>query len=542
MTVATEQIVSSSLWAAYGDALGFITELASSDEDVERRLGSKELSLAPWRRRVGGRFGVIADLPPGCYSDDTQLRLATSRALRRDGEFDVEVFAKIELPVWLSYALGAGRGSKDAAVALAKSNATWSTNFFSTARSHYVSGGGNGAAMRIQPHVWALGASAGERRLLADVIRNAICTHGHPRGLGGAVFHALALKRTIERGAALDPLELVELSDELIQIPEVIRHDFELSAVWASLWEAEFGTSLEKAFTVVASEAKGMAKLAFEHLNLEQRREIQYREYLSVAGGLDPATRGSGLLTAVSASVIAWLYRKEPARGLLVCAQTIGSDTDTIGTMAGALLGAITKETIPEPVQDMGYIASDARRLANIAHGGSQRNFSYPDLLHWSPPKTALDALGLVNDQMALSGLGEVEAIGSQSPIEARDTAWQWVETWFGQTILIKRRRHLRELDPRKVGPVGRLEREREPQVLIEHLRAVRESPSSKIHLAREGESSTLSVERAVVIARDRNFSPNVIGGLLTQLAHRQDGLEYAVAFAALVAAELRSR
>ena len=94
------------LWAAYGDALGWISELTDS-AGLRRRTGDKPLTEpVAWRRRIGGRSGVTASLPQGCYSDDTQLRLATSRAIRSDA-FDVEAFAKVELPVWLSYGLGA---------------------------------------------------------------------------------------------------------------------------------------------------------------------------------------------------------------------------------------------------------------------------------------------------------------------------------------------------------------------------------------------------------------------------------------------------
>jgi hypothetical protein len=82
----------------------------------------------PWRRRVGGQFGVTVDLPAGAISDDTQLRLATCRSMLPDGSFDVETFSKIELPVWLAYALGAGRGSRAAATHLVRRDATWASN------------------------------------------------------------------------------------------------------------------------------------------------------------------------------------------------------------------------------------------------------------------------------------------------------------------------------------------------------------------------------------------------------------------------------
>ena len=92
----------------------------------------------------------MATLPAGCYSDDTQLRLATGRAIRPDS-FDVEAFAKVELPVWLGYALGAGKSTSAAALNLSKPRTSWFANTF----KGWTESGGNGAAMRIQPHVWA---------------------------------------------------------------------------------------------------------------------------------------------------------------------------------------------------------------------------------------------------------------------------------------------------------------------------------------------------------------------------------------------------
>jgi ADP-ribosylglycohydrolase len=199
------RIRASALWAAYGDALGFITELADSQALARRGVHLPLTEPVAWRRRVGGRFGPTVELPAGCASDDTQLRLATCCSIRSDGVFDAETFAKIELPVWSAYALGAGRGSREAAANLRRRDVSWATNFFETDRSVYVNGGGNGAAMRIQPHVWAASEHT-QDRWRTDVIVNAICTHGHMRGILGALFHAACLERTLVGGAVLGQL------------------------------------------------------------------------------------------------------------------------------------------------------------------------------------------------------------------------------------------------------------------------------------------------------------------------------------------------
>ena len=200
-----ERTVSSALWAAYGDILGFPTELVDM-AGVQRRLGEKTIQLPKaWKRLVGGRSGTWIELAAGSYSDDTQLRLSTSRSIRADGYFDVEAFAKVELPVWLSYALGAGRGSKVGASSLSQRSANWFTNFFDQRDVVYTAGGGNGAAMRIQPHVWAAHDLGNPASYLPDVIQNSICTHGHPRGIAGSVIHAVALAHILKHGEIPPP-------------------------------------------------------------------------------------------------------------------------------------------------------------------------------------------------------------------------------------------------------------------------------------------------------------------------------------------------
>ncbi|WP_093177118.1 ADP-ribosylglycohydrolase family protein [Pseudovibrio sp. Tun.PSC04-5.I4] len=109
-------VTNSALWAAAGDAIGWMTELSRGPGGVKHRTGQATVSEPiAWLRLIGGRNGVKVDLPAGTYSDDTQLRLCVSRAIRGNGVFDVEAFAKIEMTAWQGYCLGAGVGSKAAA-------------------------------------------------------------------------------------------------------------------------------------------------------------------------------------------------------------------------------------------------------------------------------------------------------------------------------------------------------------------------------------------------------------------------------------------
>ena len=106
------------------------------------------------------------------------LRLATSRSITSNGTFDLHTFSKIEIPVWQSYALGAGIVSKVAANFLSKRNNLWFNNIYKTEKADYFEAGGNGACMRIQPHVWSSATPNIPSSFLDDVIKNSLTTHG----------------------------------------------------------------------------------------------------------------------------------------------------------------------------------------------------------------------------------------------------------------------------------------------------------------------------------------------------------------------------
>lgn len=135
-----------------------------------------------------------------------------------------------------------------------------------------------------------------------------------------------------------------------------------------------------------------------------------------------------------------------PHKGMVVAANKLGTDTDTIATMAGALLGAcnITSQP-PEDPLDSAYLLADADRLTAISQGQQTDNYQYPDILTWSAPQAQADALVADNGQLAVEGLGPAKELDVETLWSSRkDFAWQWVQTDFGQTLLIKRRPEVR--------------------------------------------------------------------------------------------------
>lgn len=423
------KIQRSSLWAAYGDALGWISELTDT-AGLRRRTGGKPLNNpVAWERRIGGYAGITASLPAGCYSDDTQLRLATGRAIRPDG-FDVEAFAKVELPVWLGYALGAGKSTKAAAKNLTKPRTSWFANTF----KGWTESGGNGAAMRIQPHVWAARSLEAEEFIPA-VVRNSICTHSHPTGLLGAVLHALSLAHTMANGHHPSPKDMLEITEVAANLPSLIQGDPETWSYWRTAFERE-SDEFNEAWSKAITECRMAIQVASTNPD----------SYSKVIDRLDlrkPDRRGSGMLTAVAAVSLIWC-ETQPEEALRVAANSIGTDTDTIATMAGALLGVTAESDPPTEVLDAGLFRSEAGRLAKIAEGGQPKSHRYPDLLHWSAPKTLADSLICTKDsKLYVRGLGRAEAV--EEPISAPSGGfkWQWLKLETGQTLLIKRRSSL---------------------------------------------------------------------------------------------------
>lgn len=431
-------VLLSSLWAAAADALGWTTELSYGVKGVVRRTGEERVTCpVPWKRVIGGRGGPQILLPAGTYSDDTQLRLGVSRAIRGDGSFDVEAFAKIEMTVWPTYALGAGLGSKAAAASLTRRDVNWFSNFFERGRNNYVLSGGNGAAMRIQPHVWAFSGNIDE--LVVDVFRNAIVSHGHPHGFCGAIFHALCLEDTIRNHAIPAPDTWFVFLDRCLDIPRLLENDPQLSTFWLSEWETKSGISLRN--SILKFREKGIRDIELSQEVEGESPAERYRDLLCKLGCLKPELRGSGWKTALAAVSLSYIYREGNIKdALITTANELESDTDTIGTMAGALLGVIS-ERVPEwPVQDCSYLGSEAKRLSSIAMGESQSSFLYPDLGHWNPPKKQYESMGTFEARPVISGFGEYNAYGEEYKTKANKLIWQWCELPFGQNILAKRK------------------------------------------------------------------------------------------------------
>lgn len=517
----------SALWAAYGDALGFMTELADA-KGVHWRTGKDQVEQTqPWRRRIGGRFGKVLPLPAGCYSDDTQLRLAVARAIGTGGQFDAEVFAKIELTVWPAYALGGGRGTKQAAVHLARRDVNWFSNFYKGRETSYWESGGNGAAMRIQPHVWAAANLKDRDAIAAAILRDAVCTHGHPRALAGAVLHGWWLAHVLSTGEPPAPADWYSDIDRLPDMENWLCRDEMLATFWLPSWNQYSKMSLRQAMLQVRDELRK----DIDHLATPPLFELDYTTLLKSVGGFDPAQVGSGTKTTLLAAVLAWRHRDAgPNAAVIEAANALGSDTDTIATMAGAMLGARTTEPPSGALQDESYIISSADRLLHISQGGHEQSFTYPDPGTWSAPKTMLDAVVQQDGNIEIVGLGSAVTISEPIGEDMRkENCWQWLQLDFGQRVLIKRR--------------GNIPKKEQQQEIMINQKAKQELD---MHTPKRYETTISSDEDTVdtktQAAIRSGFDERLIGHHLLEFAVEADGIEKAIAYAAIILKAKRSR
>ena len=537
-------VVHSALWAAAGDALGWITELSNGPTGVVRRANvSKVTKPIAWRRAIGGLGGREVCLPPGTYSDDTQLRLAVSRAIRGDGSFDVEAFAKIEVTVWSTYALGAGLGSKAAAASLSRRSVNWFSNFYENGRQKYVNGGGNGAAMRIQPHVWS--TLAGGDSLILNVLRDAIVTHGHPHGFCGAVFHALCLENALNNGEIPQLADWATYIDRFVDLPRLIEEEPQLATFWQPGWENSAGMSVRHAMEKIRDEARRDLDIVKGVMDVSHGD--RYHEILDRIGCLSTEFRGSGFKTALAALALAFCFRD---RNIEQCLETavneLESDTDTIATMAGALLGAVSHRAPEWPIQDQDYIVEEALRLAAIARGHPQDSFAYPDLGYWNPPARQIASIGWSEDQLSIVGLGKLTPYGTE--YHSRDAIWQWYKLPFGQTIFAKRKLKLQGevMSTQLPGPRQAARTEND---IAKH--ATDEAPQQTTLTFHEGRmhkpSRKASIYPRTHVQRDAvdlwsdevissGFDDLTLGRLLNRCIDRSQSVEKSIGFAAIIA------
>jgi hypothetical protein len=302
--------------------------------------------------------------------------------------------------------------------------------------------------------------------------------------------------------------------------------DEELSLVWLPNWERRSQGSLKDAWASTIFEWHDAVTTAQELCKRSASPQAAYQNCLAELGGFSNAERGSGLKSSLFAILLAWLYREEPpATALAVAANCFKSDTDTIATMAGALIGAVIGESPDTEIQDADYIRMESLRLYKIGLGEKQDSFTYPDLLRWTPPKNQSDAWQSSDGEEVLLGLGALQISGPEyHSTKGTELAWQWCSLPYGQTVLAKRRVGQSTSAPN-----------------LESERTMRESMRQKTLPRRESSlldvgASPRSLDVITKHCIQTGFNPEVVGACLLEVALGPNGIENAVGFAAIIA------
>lgn len=323
-----EKCTGAMLASAIGDALGWPNE--SRANNVEK--GSKKYdSFVEWTRHCRGNNWHYEKIFPGEYSDDTQMILAVSRSIIA-GNWE-NIFANNELPYWLEYQRGGGRALLKAANSCKKGKLLWETI---NARE-YFNAGGNGTVMRIMPHVIAGSKKSTLNKVISEVIKDSIITHGHPRAILGATCYAYALDYLLKK-------------ETVLEYGELITAVIEGQSVWGAFPDKEmFKNWIDVAVRVTNSQyldewnsvlTHMLEQLHYISLALKKGLMVDDFEVLTKLECFGKAN-GAGDVAILAAIYFTSKYANNPVLGIKTPAYLAGIDTDTIASITGGLLGML---------------------------------------------------------------------------------------------------------------------------------------------------------------------------------------------------------
>ncbi len=254
---------------------------------------------------IARRFGEVKDFLPtgrgfGCYTDDTEMALALAQSIVEckgvDAAHCAQSYAEF-FHAWRGY----GGGAHVVLNALKQGADYRETGTMVFPEGSY----GNGGAMRIAP-VGLVYHKSNDETLKKVVFEAVRCTHVHPEGVDGALVQAkaVALLTNIENPTDFDPAAFLEtlkqistfemMQAKILYLQEVLKKDIDDNAAIAHLGNG-----------IRASEAVACALLA----------TIRYH-----------AVPEDAVIKGVNS----------------------GGDTDTIGALTGAQIGALHgKDWIP---------------------------------------------------------------------------------------------------------------------------------------------------------------------------------------------------
>lgn len=317
------------LATAIGDALGWPNEPHSKNRVKKPKVMD---NFVGWVRSSNNPRWHDEKILPGEYSDDTQLTLAVARSIIA-GDWEI-FFAEKELPFWLNYERGGGGALLKAAKSCKKGILLWQSQY----TRDYYNAGGNGAVMRILPHVIASAKMPNTGKLMVDVVKDTLITHGHPRAFLGATCYAYALEYLLKKENILEYGELVAAVIEGQNVWGAIP-DSDIFKEWFNIARQ----NLEYDFLIEWKNVRAhmIKQLKFIETSLKKGLILDDTKVLTELGCFDKSN-GAGDVAILAAIYLASRYANNPSLGIKIPAFSFGADTDTIASITGGLLGMLS--------------------------------------------------------------------------------------------------------------------------------------------------------------------------------------------------------
>lgn len=311
---------------AIGDALGWPNEIRSKNKSKNAGGGD---NFVAWIRRNNKPCYHDEKILPGEYSDDTQLTLSVARSIIV-GNWE-KFFSEKELVFWLKYERGGGKALLNAAKLYKDGVLPWQ----SKRASNYFNAGGNGAVMRILPHVISQHKISPSTDLMSDIIKNSILTHGHPRAILGATCYAFALDYLLKKKNVLSYGELVSAVIDGQRVWGSYP-DSNIFSEWLNAANQYF--DYQKEWNNVLSSM--LTQLDFIKASLKKGLILEDSNVLTQLGCYSKIS-GAGDVAILAAIYLVSRYANNPVLGMKVPASSVGIDTDTIASITGGLLGML---------------------------------------------------------------------------------------------------------------------------------------------------------------------------------------------------------
>lgn len=260
------------------------------------------------------------------YTDDTAMTRAICKSLTEEKKYDNRSMAKAFVQEFYKEP-DRGYGAAVGTV-FQRLRDTNPEDVTLPARSQFDGQGsyGNGAAMRISPvALYSLSSSEVQK----NAKENALITHAHINGVNGAILQAEAVFRSL----SLEPpnLNTDKFIDDLLEVAKKLEQEYEESTC-----------SEEKENSGHISTSSPPKKPFSYFKNIKEMKELLNKgETLKPETVVETFGNGIRAEEAVPAAIFSFLHKGRVSfQESINYAISLGGDTDTIASMAGAISGA----------------------------------------------------------------------------------------------------------------------------------------------------------------------------------------------------------